>query len=254
MEETPTRISNIVAKVKGFTRGWPFKRRKRPTFIRPIRTTCPRCGAPVPPGMPVCPTCGARIPVPRRTVRCRYCGYKAPAYLQVCPSCGRTLRPRPAWWNWPLYVVLLLIIGGIGLSMNWRPHLSPARLWEGIRVQAHQLLPETTPVALVIIPTPTPTYTYTPTYTPSPTFTFTPTPTRTPTPTVTPTPTPMPPALKYKVQPGDTPEEIAKRFGIPVQDLLDANGLTADSIIRVGQELIIPLPTPTPTPTPTPSE
>ncbi len=242
------------AGVKEWLKRWPFTRRKRPTFVRPIRTTCPRCGAPVPPGMPVCPTCGARIPAPRRTVKCRYCGYKAPAYLRVCPSCGRTLRPRPAWQSWRLYLALLLVlvVGGVGVSRDWTPSVSPASVWEAVRTQAHRLLPETTPVALVIIPTPTPTYTYTPTYTPSPTFTFTPTPTLTPTPTETPTPTPMPPALKYKVQPGDTPEEIAKRFGIRVQDLLDANGLTPSSIIRVGQELIIPLPTPTPTPSPTP--
>jgi len=229
-----------------------FWRRSRPASVRPVRTTCPRCGATVPPGLPVCPTCGARLPRPKERIRCRYCGYKAPAYLRVCPSCGRTLRPRPAWRSWRLALALLLLFlaGGVGISLDWRPHLSSESILEGVQTKAQQLLPEITPISLVIIPTPTPTFTLTPTCTPTPTPTRTPSPTRTPTPTETPTPTPMPPALKYKVRPGDTPEMIAKRFGIRVKDLLDANGLTAKSIIRVGQVLLIPMPTPTPTSTP----
>ncbi len=71
-----------------------------------------------------------------------------------------------------------------------------------------------------------------------------------------------PPAesLIYKVQPGDTLSTIAKKFKVPLFDLMVANGLTNENFIQVDQELIIPiggLPTVTPTFTaipPTPTE
>lgn len=44
---------------------------------------------------------------------------------------------------------------------------------------------------------------------------------------------------KYTVEPGDTISGIAERFGISVNTVLWANNLTARSLIRVGQELII---------------
>ncbi len=83
----------------------------------------------------------------------------------------------------------------------------------------------------------------------------------TPTP-VPPTPTPAQVALAtppagsgvYVVQEGDTLSQIAAQFGITMEDLMAANGLTEADIIHPGQELIIPgvqVPTPEP-PTPTP--
>jgi len=218
---------------------------------RSVRTTCPRCGASVPPGVPVCPTCGTRLKPSRQYVRCRYCGHKVNAQLRVCPYCGRTLRPRPWYRNRLLYVafVLLFLVSGVVFSGDWRPNVQPQGLLTQARTRMQAVLPETTPVALVIIPSPTPTYTFTPTYTPTVTPSLTPTPTITPTPTVTPTPTPLPPATKYKVEPGDTLASIAQQFDVTLDALLAANGLTARDVIRVGQELTIPLPTPTPTPT-----
>lgn len=44
---------------------------------------------------------------------------------------------------------------------------------------------------------------------------------------------------KYAVEPGDTISGIAERFGISVNTVLWANGLSARSLIRVGQELTI---------------
>ena len=41
------------------------------------------------------------------------------------------------------------------------------------------------------------------------------------------------------VQPGDTLNEIATRFGTTAQAIRDANGITGDTI-NVGQQLIIP--------------
>ncbi|MGB9593807.1 MAG: LysM peptidoglycan-binding domain-containing protein, partial [Anaerolineae bacterium] len=78
-----------------------------------------------------------------------------------------------------------------------------------------------------------------------------PRPTRTPSPTLTATPTPtfspLPPII-HIVQKGESVGIIAKQYGVPERAVLEANGLEADSIIRIGQELIIPRPTPTPEP------
>lgn len=87
----------------------------------------------------------------------------------------------------------------------------------------------------------------TPAETPSPS----PRPTRTPSPTATatftPTFTPLPPII-HIVQKGESVGIIAKQYGVSEKAVLEANGLQADSIIRIGQELIIPRPTPTPEP------
>lgn len=69
-------------------------------------------------------------------------------------------------------------------------------------------------------------------------------PTATASPTQTPTPTattdPLAVYSLYTVQPGDSLSSIAARTGVPVAEIMAANGLTAASVIIVGQQLIIP--------------
>jgi LysM repeat protein len=48
----------------------------------------------------------------------------------------------------------------------------------------------------------------------------------------------------YTVQPGDYFVGIAKKLGVPLQSLLDANGMTTDSLITPGQKLKVPSATP----------
>jgi LysM repeat protein len=92
-----------------------------------------------------------------------------------------------------------------------------------------------------------------------------------PTASLAPGPTALP-ANEYVVQPGDTPGGIALVLDVPLSDLLQANGLSEDSIILPDQVLIVPqgeapatpepgeptptatepLPSPFPTSTPTP--
>lgn len=78
-----------------------------------------------------------------------------------------------------------------------------------------------------------------------------PRPTRAPSPTATATPiqtfTPLPPII-HVVRQGESVGVIAKQYGVSERAVLEANGLEAGSIIRIGQELIIPRPTPTPAP------
>ncbi len=97
------------------------------------------------------------------------------------------------------------------------------------------------------------TSTDTPRPTPTRRATFTPvpaTPSDTPTPTVTPTP------IIYVIQKGDTLIPIARKFGVTVQEIQEANGITDPRRLSIGQEIIIPLnveetgPTIVPTPTP----
>lgn len=58
----------------------------------------------------------------------------------------------------------------------------------------------------------------------------------------------------YTVQAGDTPYDIAERFGVSVEDLMEANDITDPTSLSVGQKLIIPgqepglVPEGTPTP------
>ncbi len=78
----------------------------------------------------------------------------------------------------------------------------------------------------------------TPTPTPTPEPTPTSEPTQTPKPTQAPKPTPEP--VTYVVEEGDTLEGIASHFGITLKALLEANGLTGDSVIKPGDVLIIP--------------
>jgi len=98
----------------------------------------------------------------------------------------------------------------------------------------------------------------TPTHSPSPTAfpTVRPTASNTPVPTATgmpsrtpqPTPTPMPTASQtasptpvvYVVQPGDTLNRIAYRFGTTPQAIAQANGIAPTSTLRIDQQLIIP--------------
>jgi LysM repeat protein len=107
--------------------------------------------------------------------------------------------------------------------------------------------------ALFATPTSTATETATPTATGTAPPTATASPTVTLTSTVTNTPTAASPFV-YQIAENDTLAGIAERFGVDLLVLMALNNLTFDSVIRVGDEILIPNPdleldTPTPLPT-----
>ena len=61
-----------------------------------------------------------------------------------------------------------------------------------------------------------------------------------------PTPTPQ---LAHKVKAGDTAFGIALQYGLTLEELLAYNGISANTLLQIGQELVIRPPTPTPEPT-----
>lgn len=92
-------------------------------------------------------------------------------------------------------------------------------------------------------PTPVPTNTPGPTATPLPTEP----PTATPTPIASPTPD-FNGRIYYTAIPGDSFMAISDRFQVPLADIYQLNNLTADSVLLVGQTLLLGYgPTPAPT-------
>jgi putative chitinase len=59
---------------------------------------------------------------------------------------------------------------------------------------------------------------------------------------------PTPTVTIYVVQVGDVLGTIAKKFGTTVEAIAEANGITDQNLIRIGQELVIPPAGPTPLP------
>lgn len=75
------------------------------------------------------------------------------------------------------------------------------------------------------------------------------TPTRIPGPTPSDTPCVLPAGwILYTVQPGETPNGIAARYGMTAEELLQANCLSSTDLVQPGQDLYVPyLITPQPT-------
>ena len=112
-----------------------------------------------------------------------------------------------------LYLILNAVVSAsVALGVLW--------LWD----QTHPLLP--LPPAVVAQVTPTP---LAPALSPT---------VRAPAVSQTAAPTPT----VYVVQPGDTLGTIAQRFGVTVDVIMAANGITNPNLLSAGQSLVIPVP------------
>jgi len=129
----------------------------------------------------------------------------------------------------------LLLVMALAVIWAWKP-------WQSREPQA------VAEIAATAAPSPSP----------APTATYTVAPTATPlaSPTPSPTPTLPPNQTVHTVQSGEVITNIAKQYGTTAKAILTANNLKDNTIIKPGQQLIIPLPVadvPTPTPTMLPS-
>ncbi len=138
----------------------------------------------------------------------------------------------------------------VALVVTWTPRPATATYTPtSTRTPTRTPTPTVTPVRT---DTPVPTATSAPTATPAPLSpTPIPSPTEPPSPSPTEPPTSPPsatagPIQTYVVQKGDTLYEIASRFGVSLQALAAANGITNPTLIRPGQVLVIPQPGVTP--------
>ncbi|HUX86143.1 MAG TPA: LysM domain-containing protein [Chloroflexota bacterium] len=132
-------------------------------------------------------------------------------------------------------IVLALLVGYAGLSFADRT-----------------VLPAPTVIAQVTSTAPTATIAPAVTFTPAPsrvaatpvvataTSAAATSPTALRTPTVALTVTSTPPTVTYVVQPGDTMEGIAQKFGVTVDAIARVNQLSDPNKLALGQRLIIP--------------
>lgn len=203
-----------------------------------------RCYACRQPARSRCPRCGRWFCGQHGSGQCDRC--RAPAGLLPSTLLYRSalallvLSLGLAAWHlvaWPQFPALTL-----GLSQDLAARLPP-----GPEEPAEAPSPQATATEAPPSPTPEPasaTPQATPTSAPAPTATALPTPTprpaATPTPRPTPQPSPPPPGGRYVVEPGDSLIGIATRFGTTWQALAEANDIQDPTLIRIGQELIIP--------------
>jgi LysM repeat protein len=180
------------------------------------------------------------------------------------------------WRHWAVLIVLVLLnyiifsTAFTQLADQRRPKPRPTRT-----PQPTYASTEPGPVSWIVLPTSTLPPTRTP-VTPTPTTPITSTAEITPTAELTatvespattpppaPTDTPLPPTatpttepIVHTVKSGETLSQIAQQYGVSVEALIEANGLTNPGQIDVGQTLIIPAPSqvpPTASPSPQPT-
>ena len=258
---------------------------------RHLARTCTACGARVSEGAQACPICGvdldlaaferavekvSEIQEPEGTTEaqeeaetatqdvgeprtCPECGAPAARTAKRCTICGAELpeeekkeEPEPKkppaapkhWvrriWTWAAAGVVIAAAVAGRSYLDSRPVVLPTP------TPTHTSTPRRPTRTHTPTATQTPTTTSTPTSTPTPTATAT----NTPTPTQTPTPTP----IVHVVKSGETLYGIARYYGVSVQELSKANGLSTMSYLRPDDELIIPATGQIPTPTLPPVE
>jgi LysM repeat protein len=190
---------------------------------------------------------------------CPHCGARVAQRARTCFSCGASLengprrRFRMPWAD----ITLFTVIGAMVVLWWLRPPGSPGRprlalLSTATRAaatgqDAGSAGSDTNGAAAFTSPgspgaeggTPAPSGAQPVPNSPAATSASgTPQPSETPAGTRTPTPTP----IIYKVKNGDTLLVIAEHFSTTVKAIIDANGLSSDGFIQLGQELQIPPP------------
>lgn len=188
-------------------------------------TECSSCGATLNKYETHCPTCGHETAYYHRQRRCLNCGSPVAQKAEYCLMCDKPvdsliLRRSMFTGSWTGVLVGIMVIMLI-VFLVLQPNISS-------RSEA----------ALAL----TTTATASPTATALNTPTIIPTPTDIPTSTTTPSPTPTPrPTLQtHVIASGEFPSIIADIYGVAVEELLAINGIDDETLLQVGQELVIP--------------
>ncbi|HMR67383.1 MAG TPA: LysM peptidoglycan-binding domain-containing protein [Anaerolineae bacterium] len=195
---------------------------------------CSSCGAELAPHEARCPTCGKTTPLYHRQRRCLHCGTPVAEQTQVCMICHQPIEGLPldhslfsgSWRGIGLGVVIIvfIVMTVLGYQNN-----GAATAQVG------------------------PTLTATPATTRPPTRAATPTPTITSSSTPSPTETVVLTPIVHVIESGQTLGLIAPLYDMTPEEIAAANGIGLNTILSVGQELIIPgEATPLPEATPTP--
>lgn len=174
-----------------------------------------------------CPHCGTRVA--QKAESCFFCG----AVLDTAPR----RRLRLPWADLVLFAAIAGVLAVWWLHAPDAPEMSQSVL----STRRMDATPTVALVAALELDDPT--------ATPQPT----PMPTATILPTDTPVPAPLTPSgpIRHKVKAGDTVAAIASQYGSTVKDIIQANTLSADARLSVGQELLIPVAGPSGGPGPT---
>ena len=187
---------------------------------------CVNCGAKLAADVTHCHICRQPTPFQKKQRHCLACGTPAAAETEFCVMCGHRVDalPRPdavfglSWLG--IAVGVMLTVAVSLLLWRFQPTLAGG---SGSPPTAGPTLPPATPTRQLVIAD-----TATPTQTPIPTSTAVP-----------PTPTPTP--LIHQIKQGDSLSLIASRYNVTVRDIQRTNGLNDRSILKIDQELIIPL-------------
>jgi LysM repeat protein len=130
------------------------------------------------------------------------------------------------------------VIGGL-IALWWlrAPETPGGQRISLVNQSATRIAATAQPLTATVIATPVPT--------------TTPAPTASQPPTTTPTDIPLAGPVKHIVKPGDTLIAIAATYDAAVKDIADANSLQVGGVLRIGQELLIPVAGPSGGPGPT---
>jgi LysM repeat protein len=162
--------------------------------------------------MKVCPTCGTRLS--ENATRCLVCGRNFTVTSKPSQeSPVESPRLPELKLSLPAALGLIFLVLAVGAGI------------------VYLILQGTDRIAA---PTPDATMTATPTMTASPIPSSEP--------TLAPTNTPLPP-IDYVVKENDQCVLLAAYYDVPLQSIIDANGLTSDCLLSVGQTIKIPQPT-----------
>ncbi len=152
--------------------------------------------------------------------RCPNCGTRVARNAESCFMCGYDLRNQPQNRRRISWIDALLVVAVLAVLVFW---------WRVGTESSSEAVSE--PGVQGILPTSIPlleaTATSTPTETPLPTATLPPITTETV-------------LVKHTVESGETLLDIAILYGVSVEEIQQANGLTSE-LIRVGDELTIPV-------------